>query len=47
VNAGAYGMQISYVRHVKLYRAAERKIEILKAIKFRLNPVTLLLRLMI
>src|SRR6266704_929466 len=31
MNAGAYGMQIgSYVREVKLYRAAERKIEILK-----------------
>jgi UDP-N-acetylmuramate dehydrogenase len=31
MNAGAYGMQIgSYVREVKLYRPAERKIEILK-----------------
>jgi UDP-N-acetylmuramate dehydrogenase len=31
MNAGAYGMQIgSYVREVKLYRAASRKIEILK-----------------
>jgi UDP-N-acetylmuramate dehydrogenase len=31
MNAGAYGMQIgSYVREVKLYRVAERKIEILK-----------------
>ena len=31
MNAGAYGMQIgSYVREVKLYRAAERKLEILK-----------------
>ncbi len=31
MNAGAYGMQIgSYVREVKLYRAAERKIETLK-----------------
>ena len=30
MNAGAYGMQIgSYVREVKLYRAAQRKIEIL------------------
>src|SRR5438105_5413185 len=30
MNAGAYGMQIgSYVRKVKLYRAAEHKIEIL------------------
>ena len=30
MNAGAYGMQIgTYVREVKLYRAAERKIEIL------------------
>ena len=30
MNAGAYGMQIgSYVREVKLYRAVERKIEIL------------------
>jgi UDP-N-acetylmuramate dehydrogenase len=30
MNAGAYGMQIgSYVREVKLYRAAEQKIEIL------------------
>src|SRR5207253_10095897 len=30
MNAGAYGMQIgSYVRKVKLYRAAERKIEVL------------------
>ncbi len=30
MNAGAYGMQIgSYVREVKLYRAAERSIEIL------------------
>jgi UDP-N-acetylmuramate dehydrogenase len=30
MNAGAYGMQIgSYVREVKLYRAAARKIEIL------------------
>jgi len=30
MNAGAYGMQIgSYVREVKLYRAASRKIEIL------------------
>ena len=32
MNAGAYGMQIgSYAREVKLYRAAERKIEILTA----------------
>src|SRR5271170_7608739 len=31
MNAGAYGMQIgSYVRQVKLYRAAARKIETLK-----------------
>jgi UDP-N-acetylmuramate dehydrogenase len=31
MNAGAYGMQIgTYVREVKLYRAAERKLEILK-----------------
>jgi UDP-N-acetylmuramate dehydrogenase len=31
MNAGAYGMQIgSYVREVKLYRAAEKKIEILR-----------------
>jgi UDP-N-acetylmuramate dehydrogenase len=31
MNAGAYGMQIgSYVREVKLYRAAKRKIEILR-----------------
>jgi UDP-N-acetylmuramate dehydrogenase len=31
MNAGAYGMQIgSYVREVKLYRAAERKLETLK-----------------
>src|ERR1700734_377971 len=31
MNAGAYGMQIgSYVREVKLYRAAERQIEILR-----------------
>ncbi len=31
MNAGAYGMQIgSYVREVKLYRAATRKIEILR-----------------
>jgi UDP-N-acetylmuramate dehydrogenase len=31
MNAGAYGMQIgSYVREVKLYRAAERKLEILR-----------------
>jgi UDP-N-acetylmuramate dehydrogenase len=31
MNAGAYGMQIgSYVREVKVYRAAERKIEILR-----------------
>ncbi len=31
MNAGAYGMQIgSYVREVKLYRAANRKIEILR-----------------
>jgi len=31
MNAGAYGIQIgSYVREVKLYRAAERKIEILR-----------------
>src|SRR4029077_19859130 len=31
MNAGAYGMQIgSYVREVKLYRAASRKIETLK-----------------
>jgi UDP-N-acetylmuramate dehydrogenase len=31
MNAGAYGMQIgSYVREVKLYRAAGRKIEILR-----------------
>jgi UDP-N-acetylmuramate dehydrogenase len=30
MNAGAYGMQIgSYVREVKLYRAADRKLEIL------------------
>jgi UDP-N-acetylmuramate dehydrogenase len=30
MNAGAYGMQIgTYVREVKLYRAAERKLEIL------------------
>jgi UDP-N-acetylmuramate dehydrogenase len=32
MNAGAYGMQIgSYVREVKLYRAAERKLEILRS----------------
>jgi UDP-N-acetylmuramate dehydrogenase len=31
MNAGAYGMQIgSYVREVKLYRAADRKLETLK-----------------
>jgi len=31
MNAGAYGMQIgTYVREVKLYRAAERKIQILR-----------------
>jgi UDP-N-acetylmuramate dehydrogenase len=31
MNAGAYGMQIgSYVRQVKLYRAADRKIEFLR-----------------
>src|SRR5580700_287277 len=31
MNAGAYGMQIgTYVREVKLYRAAERRIEILR-----------------
>ena len=31
MNAGAYGMQIgSYVREVKLYRAAARKIEVLR-----------------
>jgi UDP-N-acetylmuramate dehydrogenase len=31
MNAGAYGMQIgSYVREVKLYRAADRKIEFLR-----------------
>ena len=31
MNAGAYGMQIgSFVREVKLYRAAERKLEILR-----------------
>jgi len=31
MNAGAYGMQIgSYVREVKLYRAAGRKIEVLR-----------------
>jgi UDP-N-acetylmuramate dehydrogenase len=31
MNAGAYGMQIgSYVREVKLYRAAERRIEFLR-----------------
>ncbi|MGB8457440.1 MAG: UDP-N-acetylmuramate dehydrogenase, partial [Candidatus Acidiferrum sp.] len=31
MNAGAYGMQIgSYVREVKLYRAAERKLETLR-----------------
>jgi UDP-N-acetylmuramate dehydrogenase len=31
MNAGAYGMQIgSYVREVKLYRAADRKVEILR-----------------
>jgi UDP-N-acetylmuramate dehydrogenase len=31
MNAGAYGMQIgSYVREVKLYRAAQRKLEILR-----------------
>jgi UDP-N-acetylmuramate dehydrogenase len=31
MNAGAYGMQIgSYVREVKLYRAANRKIELLR-----------------
>jgi UDP-N-acetylmuramate dehydrogenase len=31
MNAGAYGMQIgTYVREVKLYRAAERQIEILR-----------------
>jgi len=31
MNAGAYGMQIgSYVREVKVYRAAQRKIEILR-----------------
>jgi UDP-N-acetylmuramate dehydrogenase len=34
MNAGAYGTQIgSYVREVKLYRAAERKIEILSGEK--------------
>jgi len=31
MNAGAYGMQIgSYVREVKLYRAASRTIEVLR-----------------
>ena len=31
MNAGAYGMQIgTYVREVKLYRAAQRKLEILR-----------------
>jgi UDP-N-acetylmuramate dehydrogenase len=31
MNAGAYGMQIgSYVREVKLYRAADRRIEVLR-----------------
>ncbi len=31
MNAGAYGMQIgTYVREVKLYRAAERRIEVLR-----------------
>jgi UDP-N-acetylmuramate dehydrogenase len=35
MNAGAYGMQIgSYVREVKLYRAASRKIEILRGHQF-------------
>jgi UDP-N-acetylmuramate dehydrogenase len=34
MNAGAYGMQIgTYVREVKLYRAAERKLEILSGDK--------------
>jgi len=34
MNAGAYGMQIgTYVREVKLYRAADRKIEILSGDK--------------
>jgi UDP-N-acetylmuramate dehydrogenase len=34
MNAGAYGMQIgSYVREVKLYRAAERRLEILSGDK--------------
>ncbi len=32
MNAGAYGMQIgSYVREVKLYRAASRKVEVLRS----------------
>ena len=48
MNAGAYGMQIgSYVREVKLYRAATRKIEISAAIKFLLNTGTHLLHPMI
>lgn len=35
MNAGAYGMQIgSYVREVKLYRAADRKIETLRGHQF-------------
>jgi UDP-N-acetylmuramate dehydrogenase len=35
MNAGAYGMQIgSYVREVKLYRAADRKIEFLRGHQF-------------
>ncbi|MGH9742804.1 MAG: UDP-N-acetylmuramate dehydrogenase [Candidatus Acidiferrum sp.] len=34
MNAGAYGMQIgSYVREVKLYRAAQRKLETLQGIQ--------------
>src|ERR1700674_251493 len=35
MNAGAYGMQIgTYVREVKVYRAAERKIQILRGHQF-------------
>jgi len=44
----AYGMQIgSYVREVKLYRAAGRKIEVLRGDQIFSNTGTLLLPRMI
>ena len=48
MNAGAYGMQIgSYVREVKVYRAANARWRLFEAIRFPLNTATHLLRPMI